>query len=83
MVPREVERYQPPQNPLTLLIDPDELTPARTLYSSEHLGLASSDTVTPNKAVEAMSKYGDTVLKTSLSRQGERNLHDALHGQAA
>ena len=36
--------------------------------------------VTPDKAVEAMSKYGGTVLKTSLSKEGEQELQDALHG---
>jgi len=36
--------------------------------------------VTPDKAVEAMSKYGGTVLKTSLSKQGEADLQAALHG---
>jgi uncharacterized membrane protein len=36
--------------------------------------------VTPDKAVEAMSKYGGTVLKTSLSKEGERQLQEALHG---
>ena len=36
--------------------------------------------VTPDKAVEAMSKYGGTVLKTSLSRETEKELQDALHG---
>jgi len=36
--------------------------------------------VTPDKAVEAMSKYGGTVLKTSLSKQDETELQDALHG---
>src|SRR6201994_2045162 len=36
--------------------------------------------VTPDKAVEAMSKYGGTVLKTSLSRADEEELQDALHG---
>ena len=39
--------------------------------------------VTPDKAVEAMSKYGGTVLKTSLSREGESELQDALHGRTA
>ena len=39
--------------------------------------------VTPDKAVEAMSKYGGTVLKTSLSKDGEKELQDALHGGAA
>ena len=36
--------------------------------------------VTPDKAVEAMSKYGGTVLKTSLSKETEKELQDALHG---
>ena len=36
--------------------------------------------VTPDKAVEAMSKYGGTVIKTSLSKDGEKELQDALHG---
>jgi len=36
--------------------------------------------VTPDKAVEAMSKYGGTVLKTSLSKETEQELQDALHG---
>jgi uncharacterized membrane protein len=36
--------------------------------------------VTPDKAVEAMSKYGGTVLKTSLSKDDEKALQDALHG---
>ena len=36
--------------------------------------------VTPDKAVEAMSKYGGTVLKTSLSKQDEKDLQEALHG---
>jgi len=39
--------------------------------------------VTPDKAVEAMSKYGGTVLKTSLSKEGEADLQDALHGSGA
>ena len=36
--------------------------------------------VTPDKAVDAMSKYGGTVLKTSLSKDGEAELQEALHG---
>jgi uncharacterized membrane protein len=39
--------------------------------------------VTPDKAVEAMSKYGGTVLKTSLSKADEKELQDALHGDQA
>jgi len=37
---------------------------------------------TPDKAVEGMSKFGGTVLKTSLSKQDEQELQDALHGSA-
>jgi uncharacterized membrane protein len=36
--------------------------------------------VTPDKATEAMSQYGGTVLKTSLSKEDERELQEALHG---
>jgi uncharacterized membrane protein len=36
---------------------------------------------TPDKAVAAMSKYGGTVLKSSLSEEAEHELQDALHGQ--
>jgi uncharacterized membrane protein len=39
--------------------------------------------VTPDKAVEAMSKYGGTVLKTSLSKKDEQELQEALHGSQA
>jgi uncharacterized membrane protein len=30
-----------------------------------------------------MSKYGGTVLKTSLSKETEQQLQDALHGNEA
>ena len=39
--------------------------------------------VTPDKAIEAMSKYGGTVLKTSLSKEAEAELQEALHGGSA
>ena len=39
--------------------------------------------VTPDKATEAMAKYGGTVLKTSLSKEGEQDLQEALHGHVA
>jgi uncharacterized membrane protein len=35
---------------------------------------------TPDKAVAAMSKFGGTVLKTSLSQEAEEKLQSALHG---
>ena len=37
--------------------------------------------VTPDKAVEGLSHYGGTVLKSSLSKDAERELQDALHGE--
>jgi uncharacterized membrane protein len=39
--------------------------------------------ITPDKALEALSKYGGTVLKTSLSKEGEAELQEALHGGSA
>ena len=39
--------------------------------------------VTPDKAVEALSRFGGTVLKSSLSKEGERELQEALHGSKA
>src|SRR5207248_5662075 len=36
---------------------------------------------TPDKAVAALSKYGGTVLKSSLSEDAEGQLQDALHGK--
>jgi len=35
---------------------------------------------TPDKAVEALSQYGGKVLKSSLSKQAEAELQEALHG---
>jgi uncharacterized membrane protein len=35
---------------------------------------------TPDKAVDALSRYGGTVLKSSLSKEAEAELQDALHG---
>ena len=39
------------------------------------------DKVTPDKAIEALSKFGGHVLKTSLSKDAERHLQEALHGE--
>ncbi len=36
--------------------------------------------VTPDKVVEVMSKYGGTVLKTSLSKEDEKELQETLRG---
>ncbi|MBO3739222.1 DUF1269 domain-containing protein [Actinoplanes flavus] len=38
------------------------------------------ESVTPDKAVEALSKFGGTVLKSSLPKETEAELQDALHG---
>jgi uncharacterized membrane protein len=35
---------------------------------------------TPDKAVAALSRFGGTVLKSSLSSEDEKALQDALHG---
>lgn len=39
--------------------------------------------MTTDKALAALSKYGGTVLKTSLSEEDEKELQEALHGEAA
>jgi uncharacterized membrane protein len=39
--------------------------------------------VTPDKAIEGLSRFGGTVLKSSLSKDAEREVQDALHGTAA
>ena len=39
--------------------------------------------VTPDKAVSALSRFGGTVLKSSLSEETERELQEALHGRPA
>ncbi|GAA1240444.1 MULTISPECIES: DUF1269 domain-containing protein [Oryzihumus] len=38
---------------------------------------------TPDKAVEAMAPFGGKVLKSSLSKDAEKELQEALHGQGA
>jgi uncharacterized membrane protein len=35
---------------------------------------------TPDKAVEGLSRYGGTILKSSLSSEDEKLLQEALHG---
>ena len=39
--------------------------------------------ITPDKAIAALSRYGGTVLKSSLSETAEKELQDALHGGSA
>jgi uncharacterized membrane protein len=36
--------------------------------------------VTPDRAVAALSPYGGTVLKSSLSEEAQAKLQEALHG---
>jgi uncharacterized membrane protein len=36
--------------------------------------------VTPDKAIDALSQYGGTVLKSSLSKKAEEELQKELHG---
>jgi uncharacterized membrane protein len=38
---------------------------------------------TPDRAIAALSAYGGTVLKSSLSQEDERELQEALHGEVA
>ena len=39
--------------------------------------------MTTDKALSALSQYGGTVLKSSLSKEAEKELQEALHGEAA
>lgn len=41
------------------------------------------DKLTTDKAIQALSTYGGTVLKSSLSTDAERQLQEALHGSRA
>lgn len=52
-----------------------ELLMPGTPRSSRILEQATSD-----KAVEALSRYGGTVLTSSLSHEDEERLQEALHG---
>jgi uncharacterized membrane protein len=42
-----------------------------------------AEEITMDKALEALSKYGGTILKTSLSKEAEQELQKALHGESA
>ena len=39
--------------------------------------------MTTDKAMDGLSKYGGTILKTSLSKEAEKQLQDELHGEQA
>ena len=45
--------------------------------------VARLDLLSPDKAVEALTKYGGTVLKTSLSKEAEKELQKRLHGDSS
>jgi uncharacterized membrane protein len=40
-----------------------------------------ADKAPPDKVVDALGQYGGTVLKSSLSKEGEQELKDTLHGR--
>ncbi|MDT4908860.1 MAG: hypothetical protein QOI69_2101, partial [Pseudonocardiales bacterium] len=41
-----------------------------------------AEEVTLDKAVDALAKFGGTVLKTSLSKDAEKQLQEALSGRS-
>lgn len=41
------------------------------------------DKITPDRALDALSKYGGRVLKTSLSGDAEQQLQESLAGAGA
>jgi uncharacterized membrane protein len=38
--------------------------------------------VTPDKAIEALSKFGGTVIRSSLSKETEQKIQEALHSKS-
>jgi uncharacterized membrane protein len=42
--------------------------------------VSSAEQAMDDKAVEGLSRFGGTVLKSSPSKQAEQDLQDALHG---
>lgn len=42
-----------------------------------------AEKMTTDKVVDALAKYGGTVLKTSLSKEAEDRLREALHGNVS
>jgi uncharacterized membrane protein len=38
--------------------------------------------VTPDKAIEALSKFGGTVIRSSLSKETEQKIEEALHSKS-
>ncbi|MCW2647881.1 MAG: hypothetical protein JWP07_3990, partial [Pseudonocardiales bacterium] len=41
-----------------------------------------AEEVTLDRAVDALAKYGGTIIKTSLSRDAEKQLQEALSGHS-
>ena len=56
---------------------PDQTT---AIAAADEARQLAKDLIIEPDAIEAMSKYGGTVLKTSLSKEGEQELQEALHG---
>jgi uncharacterized membrane protein len=38
--------------------------------------------VTPDKAIDALSKFGGTVIRSSLSKETEQKIQEALHSKS-
>ena len=53
---------------------------ARMVSVPSKVSMASRSATCLTKAVEAMSEFGGAVLKTSLSKDVEEELLEALHG---
>jgi uncharacterized membrane protein len=66
-----------------LVIQPDAIAVRDMVQPGTSALFLMLEKATPDQAVAAMSKYGGTVLKTSLSNDDEKELQDALHGDQA
>jgi uncharacterized membrane protein len=62
---------------------PDETTALAAMDEGTSALFLVVEKVTPDKAVEGLRQYGGTVLKSSLSKETEAQLQDALHGEGS
>ena len=62
---------------------PDETTALAAMDEGTSALFLVVEKVTPDKAVEGLRQYGGTVLKSSLSKETEAELQDALHGEGS
>ena len=53
------------------------------LFKGGRLATGGDNLKIPDKAVEGLSRFGGTVLKSSFSKHAEHELQDALHGSPA